>query len=280
MKTNRYLAALTAFLLFTATGLIKAQDQPYITVTTMHWNMDKEDFSMDKWMEMEKEYRDKVINKNDLIKATAVYQHLYTPDSRELVFVTMYDNWNDIDLAQKKNNELVQTAWPDEASRKAFMQELNSNYDDFHSDEIYAMLPGAKFLSAAPTEDMVLYVRVNHMAYPEDGSQKEFMEMHNWFTENLVKKNDYVKAYYPHMHAWGADRREMVDAWLYASMADLDKATENQEKLFEEAMPDEAERRAWNQKGRKYFTGVHKDYLYSYLHELSKPLQSTTEEGK
>ncbi|WP_224487763.1 hypothetical protein [Robertkochia flava] len=253
-------------------GILTAQmdNQPYITVTTMHWDLSDENNTYDTWKAAEKEFREKVINKNDFIKATAVYTHLYTSDSRELVFVQMYDNWGDIEKAQDRNNELIREAWPDEADRDAFFNHLDSHYSAWHSDEIYRMLPGAKYLPQAADKDMILYVRINYMDYPENGSEKEFMEGYTWFIENMVNKNEFAKAYYPHIHAWGSDRREMVDAWLYDSMEDVDKAAIRMEELWKEGLPDEAERKAMGEKMGKYFLGHHKDLLYTYVHDLSK----------
>lgn len=269
--------------LFTSLGLLlctvlltvpavnaQTDTQPYISVTTTHWDFSNPDNNYESWKAAEKEYRDKVVNKNEYILATAVYTHLYTDDSREVVMVQSYPNWEAIDKAQQRNEELAKEAWPDEAARKAFFDKLNSHYSDWHSDEIYQMMPGAKFLAQPADKDMILYVRINYMNYPEDGSEADFMEGYNWFIENMVNKNEFAKAYYPHIHAWGADRREMVDAWLYESMADVEKGGDRMDELWEEGFTDEAERKAMGEKMGKYFLGYHKDLLYTFIHDLSK----------
>ena len=61
------------------------QDQTYVTITKMHWNMDYEDFDMDTWKAVEKEYFDKVTNPNELIMGSGIYLHRFTPDNRELL---------------------------------------------------------------------------------------------------------------------------------------------------------------------------------------------------
>lgn len=267
--------ALMVIVLFMHTAYAQMENQPYITVTTMHLDFSDEGNNYESWKAAEKEYREKVINKNELIKASSVYTHLYTPDSREVVMVQMYDNWGDIEKAQDRSNELIKEAWPDKSGSDAFFKKLNSHYSEWHSDEIYRMMPGTKLLAQPAQKDMVLYVRINYMTYPEDGSEEEFMEGFNWFIENMVNKNEIAKAYYPHIHAWGADRREMVDAWLYDSMADVEKAGDRMDELWETAFSDDAEREAFGKKMGKYFKGHHKDLLYNYVHDLSKPVATS-----
>ena len=45
---------------------LNAQEEKtnFVTATTLHWNMNLENFSMDEWKATEKEYFDKVIKKN------------------------------------------------------------------------------------------------------------------------------------------------------------------------------------------------------------------------
>src|SRR5680860_406589 len=70
----------------------------FITVTTGHWNSDPNtDFS--DWLKTEKEYFDKVTKKNDLIIGSGYYTHYFTPDNSEVLFVSVYKNWEDIEKA-------------------------------------------------------------------------------------------------------------------------------------------------------------------------------------
>ena len=64
--TNRLFTAIMATLLLLNTTAILAQDEApqgpeYVTITTMHWNMDMKDFKMDEWKAIEKEFLDKKI---------------------------------------------------------------------------------------------------------------------------------------------------------------------------------------------------------------------------
>lgn len=275
MKTNHIFSALVLTLfLFTVSPILGQEEEPkapkFITVTTNHWNMDKEDFKMSEWKAAEKEYLEKVTMKNEYILGASMYLHNMTADNTEFITVQTFASWDDIGKFGKRSGELEEEAWPDETERKAFLKNLNSYYANEHSDEIYAPISGIKYMSESPTKDMVTYVRKSHFAFPEDGSMEEFKKLRMEGNEALIKKNEYIKAYYPHVHAWGADKTEYLEVFFLDSVADLDKMFDRSDELMKEAFPDTEEnnkkRKAW----RKYFTGVHGDYLYTYLHELSK----------
>ena len=272
--TNRIFTLLFAMLVLINVEVFAqdegAQGPQYIVVTTMHWNMDYEDFDMDEWKAVEKEFLEKVTKKNELIMGASVFLHRFTADNTELVVVQSYANWENIDKAGERNGELIREAWPDEEERSAFFEKRNKYYSDFHSDEIYATMPGAKPLAGPVTEDLVCYVRRSHFAFPSDGSGQEFTELRNQSLENVIHKNEYIKAYYPSAHAWGADRTEYVEAFFVASLDELEKMLARSGELFEEHWSDEAAREEFGKKNAKYYTGVHGDYIYTYIAELAK----------
>ena len=274
MKTTKhYFFAIVTLLLFNIS--IFAQDEApkgpeYITVTTMHWNMDNDDFDREEWIATEKEYMDKVTKKNELIMGASFYTHRYTSDNTELLYVQTYASWEDIDKAGDRNGELAKEAWPDEDARGDFFDKRQAYYADLHSDEIYATMSGAKLMTEEPGEDMILYVRKSHFAFPDDGSNEEFKELRDEYLEKVFHKNELIKAYYPNAHAWGADRTEYVEGFMVNSMADLDEMFDRNAELFKEAWPDEADRKERRKKAGKYFTGVHGDYIYTLVSELMK----------
>lgn len=275
MKTTNQLFIAIAFMLFFTNPILFAQDADsarpeYLTVTTMHWNMDNEDFSMKEWIATEKEYMDKVTMKNEYVMNASFYTHRYTADNRELIYVQTYANWEAIDKANARNGELAKEAWPDEKARDAFFKKQASYYADFHSDEIYATMSGAKPMMEAPGDDMILYVRKSHFAYPEDGSSKEFNELRNEFLNNVLYKNELIKGYYPNTHSWGTDRTEFVEAFFVNSMADLDNSAARSAELLAEHWPDENIRKEVGKKMGKYYTGVHGDYIYTLVEQLMK----------
>lgn len=262
-----------ALVLFTCNGLIAQEEDKrpeFIVVTTMHWNMDKEDGNFDDWKAVEKEYLDKVVMKNELIAGASFFTHLFTEDNSELMYVQVYNNWNDIHDAAERSNELAKEAWPDEEGRKAFFKKRMSFYAQEHSDEIYATMDGAKHMAEAPTKDMVLYLQKRHFAFPEDGSGSEWEDLNKKYLENIVYKNEYAKAYYPSQHYYGADRTQFNEAIYVDSLADLEKMLDRNGELMKEAWPDDAAREEMGKKMSKYFTGIHSDYIYNYVFGLSK----------
>src|SRR5512145_416199 len=101
MKTSlRSLLLAFSLAILAGTGYSQPAETPvYLTVTTLHWNMDNGDFSMDKWKAIEKEYFDKVTNKNEFIAGSLVLLHLFTADNTELKIVNAYTSWENIDKA-------------------------------------------------------------------------------------------------------------------------------------------------------------------------------------
>ncbi|GAA3597188.1 hypothetical protein Q4Q39_08680 [Flavivirga amylovorans] len=274
--TNRIFATVLTMLLLLSPTIIFAQEEEaperpeFIAVTTMHWNMDMEDFDMDTWKAIEKEFLEKVTMKNEFILGASTYLHLFTADNTELIYVQTFASWEDMGKFGARNAELIKEAWPDEAEREAFSKKRMAYYAHEHSDEIYAPMPGVKLMTEKPTKDMVTYVRKNHFSFPEDGTQEEFMALKKEGFDAVISKNEHIKAYYPHVHAWGSDRTEYLEAFFLDSMADLDKMYDRNAELMKEAFPDEEARKAKGKAWNNYFTGVHGDYLYTWVHDLSK----------
>ncbi|HWR94146.1 MAG TPA: hypothetical protein VN192_02985 [Flavobacterium sp.] len=272
MKTIKFgLMSIFMGLILLSSSVFAQEEKSYIvTVTKLHWNMELENFKMDEWKVVEKEYLEKVVKKNPLILEQEVLMHYFTADNTELLLVTTYENWEAIEKANAKSDELEKLAWPNEKDRKAFMEKRMQYYAHNHSDEIHATMKGAKQPKGKFDKDMLYYLRVSHFAYPKDSPENEFNELRKQYFDAVTNKNDLIKAYYPAGHAWGADNTEFTEVYVVDSLADLDKALDKNDELLKAAMPDENKRKEFNKKYKKYFTGVHGDYIYSLVHELSK----------
>ncbi|WP_445733376.1 hypothetical protein [Mariniflexile sp.] len=272
--TNQFFKTMAMALLLCISTTIFAQDKPegpqYLTVTTLHWNMDMEDFDMATWKAIEKEYLEKVTRKNDHVMASSFYLHQMTPDNTELIYVRVYGSWADIEKAAEKDGELETAAWPDKTAREAFLKKQQAYYSRYHSDEIYTAMPLVKPIPENNNKDLICYVRTTHLAFPEDGNIDEIRGLMNENFEKLVKPNPLVKGYYPNRHAWGKDGTEMMEAFFLDSMADLEKMFDGLPELAKKAWPDEAARKERDKKFDKYFTGVHGDAVYKFVAELSK----------
>jgi len=268
------IACSTAMLLFLLTAIqVQAQDEsPYIvTFTTSHWNMDYKDYSMDDWKKLESEYHQKVIMKNEYIAGAAVLMHYYTSDNSEIIFVQSYKSWEDVDKASKRNAELAKEAWPNDATRQAFFDKQSAYYSNMHSDEIYSTLPLAKFSEDKPTEPMVCYIRTTHRAWPKDGKTEEIQALRKEYVENVIHKNDLVKAYYPMRHLYGADSRQLVEVFVLSSLADLETTNKTKnEELVKAHWPDEAKEKAFFDAYDKYREPWHGDMIYTSVPELNK----------
>jgi len=276
MKTNRYfkvLAMSIAVLTFNFSVLSqtkKEDEKVYITITKMHKNLNLKNPSIDKWKAGEKEYLDKVIKKNEFILSREVCTHYLTDDSSEMLFVQTFKTWEDIEKAGKRSSELEKAAWPDEKKRDAFFKDLDQYYDKKHSDEIYVSIPGMKEDAGLAGKSVFYHMRISHFAFPENGSEKEFMELSDEFNKAVMYKNPHVKAFYPFVHAWGSDKRQFVEVIATESLADLEKAFEKMDELYKANWKDEAKRKAFEDKSDKYFTGFHADYVYKSVPELKK----------
>jgi len=262
MKTTKglFIAAFTMLLFFSTTSFSQDDQQrpEFISVTTNYWNLDNDAGSPEAWAAAEKEYLEKVTSKNEYVTGGSYYRHLLTDNSREVLYIQSYPSWEAMGKAGARTAELEKEAWPDDAERDAFLSKMGAHYSDYHSDEIYATLPGAKVMSSAPEKSLVLYIRKNKMAFPEDGTADEFNTLRLKQATSIYHKNDLIKAYYPSQHAWGSDRRDFIEAFFIESLSDLEAMFDKNVELGEEAMT-EAERKAFG----KYFKGVHGDYVYS-----------------
>jgi hypothetical protein len=266
MKTNRI--SLLGMLLFTfllSVG-IQAQEDPkpvFITITTMYRNLDADRTD---WRKTEQEYYDKVTSKNQLIIGTEILNHYYTANSSEVLHVTVYKNWEDIEKSGDITDELIKKAWPDEKARKAFFDKQRSYYTTRHSDEIYTSQPavGEKQLKTDSKEPMIVYIRRSQLSMTGQG--KGLRE----FNEKVTMKNPYVKGYYPYRHAWGIDSRDFMEAFLFDSMSDFDKSNDKEDELIKAAWPKEADRKSFFDEMNKAFTGLHGDYIYHNEPTMSK----------
>jgi hypothetical protein len=81
-------------------------------------------------------YHKQVTEKNPLVLSQRVMQHSYGHNSHDMVMVSEFKNWGDIDAAGKKDNELFEKHWATQESRREYNRKLNK-YFTGHSDEIY-----------------------------------------------------------------------------------------------------------------------------------------------
>ncbi len=113
----------------------EASEPSYFTITT--WKVViPEDGSQSELNQLMKEWTDKIVQKNDKIMSQRVVHHLSGSDSRDVVIITQYASWADIDRAQDQQDALIVETWPSENERRDFFRKVGK-YFKSHSDEIY-----------------------------------------------------------------------------------------------------------------------------------------------
>jgi len=262
---NLLLGVLMMSIMFTSN--IFAQDSQteefksvFLTVTKTH-KTSNPDVEMTDWLETEKEYFDKVTMKNDLIIGSGFYFHFFTPDDSEVLLVSVYANWEDIEKATEITNKLVDEAWPNEEEREAFFKKQSSYYEDMHSDEIYASLPFRKPLQTDSEKPLIYYVKINQLGEGGDGFKEYF--------ENVTMKNNIVKGYYTYRHRWGANSKDALEIFVLDNFSDLERAFDEDSRLIKEHWPDEEKSKEFFKEFNKIFAG-HGDYIYTNVPELAK----------
>jgi len=99
-----------------------------------------EDGSRAELNELMKEWAEKITRKNDKVISERVVRHNMSSDSRDIIFITEYATWNDIDAASDKQSELLKAAYPNDEERRAFNRKIG-RYFNKHSDEIFQEVP-------------------------------------------------------------------------------------------------------------------------------------------
>jgi len=214
MMKKRILTMVVLALVATASTLtLKAQEtvkKYYIVVSTMHANVSIDNATA---KNIEQEYFDKVTSKNSLIIGAQIMNHYFTENSTEILLLSVYNSWEDIDKADAVTEELIEKAWPDKNERKVFLDKYKSVYTGYHSDEIYqsANKLGTKEPNGTSNQPVVIYIRKSPMSFAEnEGQWKAVIE----YNEQVIFKNPFVLAYYPQRHFMGADSREFVEYFV------------------------------------------------------------------
>ncbi len=137
----RYLSfLLTAIMLLTLffSSTLNAQDEsPHVyTVTTTQFIF-PDGGSMTELDSLNTLRMENVVNKNEYIISQRVLRHMWGHNSLDLVYITEYKSFGDIEKAQDKNTELFRETWTTPEERQAYNGAINKYFGDRHSDEIY-----------------------------------------------------------------------------------------------------------------------------------------------
>jgi hypothetical protein len=255
---------------FTHKAQAQSHEKHYIKITKLHRDLNV-NMSMDKWIELEKDYLNKVIMKNEFILQRDVLNHYMTEDNTEVIFIQKYKTWGDIELAEKRSKELEKKIWPDSNKRNVYLNELGQYFNKHQSDEIFITVPGMKEDTGIAAKSLFYQMRVNHLAFPKDGTEEDFLKLNDTFLIKSVYNNHYIKGYYPFVQVWGSDKRNYIEVTAVASLNDLENAFKKiDEFLYEPKKEDEAKHHTFIANYFRYFTGFHADYIYKSIPELKK----------
>lgn len=259
-----------AAIFFLVPQFSQGQDKPMIAVVMKRHLSYSPDFKFSDWQTAQKEYFDKVTAKNELVVASNLLVHYYTPDASEVLFYSLYNSWEDVEKAADRDNELIKAAWPDSIKRRAATQKLSDFFTSQHSDEIMRTIPQLHGKQQQDTSAHIYYVRTSHLSFPKDGTNAEILGGLNEYTDKVMAKNDMLKGYYPFTHFYGADSREFTEVFVYNSLTDLEKATKVNTDLMNKSWPDAKKREEMGNKITRYFEPWHADAIYQSLPGFQK----------
>jgi hypothetical protein len=240
-----------------------------VQITKAHWDMDYDGKTSD-LMKLETEYHQKVTMKNKYILGTEVLLHEFTPDVSEVLFIQVYEKFEDIDKAADEDYRLAKLAWPDSTVRRANRIAKNKFYTSVHSDEILSMYPYTKPNPNPADSNLIVLYKMNHLAFPEDGTTKEFNELYTEYFDNVMMKNTDLLGYYPLRHHTGSDGRDFVEIMVFKNLSSLDSGLNMNSKLAKAHWPDDEKRKVFFKKMTRYFENWHGDAIYTNLHQLHK----------
>lgn len=132
---------LIAFFFLSVNNFAQDNDGSYYTMTKFKINI-PEDGSQAEFMELMKEWTEKIVKTNDHIVSERIMRHQSGSDSRDLVVLTEYKDWNAINSAADNQSKLVNSTWNEE-ERKEFFGKFNKYFGE-HSDEIYVEVNGTR----------------------------------------------------------------------------------------------------------------------------------------
>ena len=88
-------------------------------------------------------YAEKVTKKNELILSQRILRHWWGSDSRQFVVVVEVKDWDAVEKANAREDELFKKAFSKEEQDR-FNKAYNKYFTGKHSDEIYSEVPGGR----------------------------------------------------------------------------------------------------------------------------------------
>lgn len=138
MRYLSFLLKAIMLLTFFFSSTLNAQDEsPHVyTITTTEFTF-PDGGSMAEWDSLNTLYMENVVNKNEFIISQRALRHMWGNNSLDLVYITEYKTFGDIEKGQARNTELFRETWTTSEERQEYNRAANSYFGNRHSDEIY-----------------------------------------------------------------------------------------------------------------------------------------------
>ncbi len=138
MRNLFFSVAVMLLFTFFISSQVNAQDEdPHVyTVTTTQFVF-PDGGSIAEWDSLNTLYMENVINKNEYIVSQRALRHMWGHNSEDLVYITEYKTFTDIEKGQARNTELFRETWATSEERQAYNNAVNKYFGNHHSDEIY-----------------------------------------------------------------------------------------------------------------------------------------------
>ena len=138
MRNLSFSLAVMLLLTFFISSQITAQDEdPHVyTVTTTEFTF-PDGGSSAEWDSLNTLYMENVVNKNEYIISQRALRHMWGHNSEDLVYITEYKSFTDIEKGQERNTELFREVWATSEERQAYNKAVTKYFGDRHLDEIY-----------------------------------------------------------------------------------------------------------------------------------------------
>ncbi len=138
MRNLSFPVAVILLLTFFFSSTVFAQDESshVFTVSTFEFIV-PDDGSGAEFDSLNTLYMNNVINKNEYIISQRALRHMWGHNSLDLVYITEYKSFDDIEKGQDRTTELFRETWTTSEERQVFNSAIFNYFGDRHSDEIY-----------------------------------------------------------------------------------------------------------------------------------------------
>ena len=114
-------------------------------------------------------------------------------------------------------------------------------------------------------QPVYITMTTTHWSGNPDTDFSDWLETEKKYFDNVTMKNDLILSSGVYTHYFTADNSEIVLVNVYKSWEDIEKANEVNQKLIEEAWPNEDERQAFFDKQASYYEPDHNDEIYQSM---------------